>query len=75
MNAEQERLAAHAKRTANWKRWGPYLSERQWATVREERLVLRRTGAVSGDGFLANPVPSSTKPIARTTAPDVGKVD
>jgi len=36
MNAEQERLAADAKRTANWKRWGPYLSERQWGTVRED---------------------------------------
>jgi hypothetical protein len=23
-------------RTKNWKRWGPYLSERQWATVRED---------------------------------------
>jgi mannosylglycerate hydrolase MGH1-like protein len=36
MTAEQERLAADAKRAANWKRWGPYLSERQWATVRED---------------------------------------
>src|SRR5262247_1149323 len=36
MNAEQERLVADAKRAANWKRWGPYLSERQWATVRED---------------------------------------
>ena len=25
-----------AARTKNWKRWGPYLSERQWATVRED---------------------------------------
>jgi hypothetical protein len=36
MTAEQQRLAADAKRIANWKRWGPYLSERQWATVRED---------------------------------------
>jgi hypothetical protein len=36
MNSEQERLAADAQRIANWKRWGPYLSERQWATVRED---------------------------------------
>jgi hypothetical protein len=35
-NAERERLDADAKRLANWKRWGPYLSERQWATVRED---------------------------------------
>jgi hypothetical protein len=36
MNAERERLLADARRTQNWKRWGPYLSERQWATVRED---------------------------------------
>ena len=24
------------KRKHAWKRWGPYLSERQWATVRED---------------------------------------
>src|SRR6516165_12172478 len=33
---EQERLEADVGRLANWKRWGPYLSERQWATVRED---------------------------------------
>lgn len=31
-----ERLAENTARTANWKRWGPYLSERQWATIRED---------------------------------------
>lgn len=31
MSAEQERLADPA-----WKKWGPYLSERQWSTVRED---------------------------------------
>ncbi|GAC1578077.1 MAG: glucosidase [Polyangiales bacterium] len=35
-NAEQERLDQDAARTENWKRWGPYLSERQWSTVRED---------------------------------------
>ncbi len=34
--AEDERLAEDAARTKNWKRWGPYLSERQWGTVRED---------------------------------------
>src|SRR5215475_14314768 len=34
--AEEERLAEDAARVRNWKRWGPYLSERQWATVRED---------------------------------------
>jgi len=33
---EDERLAASAERAVHWKRWGPYLSERQWGTVRED---------------------------------------
>ena len=33
---ETQRLAEDEKRAANWKRWGPYLSERQWGTVRED---------------------------------------
>ena len=36
MNAEVRRLAEDATREKNWKRWGPYLAERQWATVRED---------------------------------------
>jgi hypothetical protein len=35
MNSEQERLAAHTGATP-WQLWGPYLSERQWGTVRED---------------------------------------
>ncbi len=31
MNAEQKRLTQ-----PHWKKWGPYLSERQWGTVRED---------------------------------------
>jgi hypothetical protein len=34
--AEEQRLAEDAARKRNWKRWGPYLSERQWGTVRED---------------------------------------
>ena len=34
--AEAERLGQDARRERNWKRWGPYLSERQWGTVRED---------------------------------------
>ena len=34
--AEGRRLTEDASRKKNWKRWGPYLSERQWATVRED---------------------------------------
>lgn len=33
---EHRRLAEDAERTKNWKRWGPYLPARQWATVRED---------------------------------------
>jgi len=35
-NAESIRLAQDAARTHNWKRWGPYLADRQWGTVRED---------------------------------------
>jgi hypothetical protein len=34
--AEFRRLEEDAARRRNWKRWGPYLSERQWGTVRED---------------------------------------
>ncbi len=34
--AEERRLEEDGRREANWKRWGPYLSERQWGTVRED---------------------------------------
>ena len=34
--AEEQRLHAAGDRSAHWKRWGPYLSERQWGTVRED---------------------------------------
>jgi Glycosyl hydrolase family 63 C-terminal domain len=33
---EELRLEASRQRTAHWKRWGPYLSERAWGTVRED---------------------------------------
>ncbi|MBX3732272.1 MAG: glucosidase [Verrucomicrobiae bacterium] len=34
--SEQRRLAEDRAREKNWKRWGTYLSERQWGTVRED---------------------------------------
>jgi hypothetical protein len=33
---ESRRLAEDGRREKNWKRWGPYLAERQWGTVRED---------------------------------------
>ena len=34
--AERQRLEEDALRKQHWKRWGPYLSERAWGTVRED---------------------------------------
>ncbi|HYG33932.1 MAG TPA: glucosidase, partial [Clostridia bacterium] len=36
LNAEKQRLAEAAAGRKKWKRWGPYVSERQWGTVRED---------------------------------------
>ena len=36
MSNEQQRLAAATNPATPWKKWGPYLSERQWGTVRED---------------------------------------
>src|SRR5438128_5828659 len=35
-NAEQTRLDVAQTPSTPWKKWGPYLSERQWGTVRED---------------------------------------
>jgi hypothetical protein len=34
--AEAKRLRRNAERAEYWTKWGPYLSERQWGTVRED---------------------------------------
>lgn len=34
--AEEQRLQAAQTHQAHWRRWGPYLSDRQWGTVRED---------------------------------------
>lgn len=36
MSEETRRLEEERQRVRNWKRWGPYLSNRQWGTVRED---------------------------------------
>jgi len=36
MDAEHRRLEETGTKTAPWRKWGPYLSERQWGTVRED---------------------------------------
>ncbi|CAD7842917.1 MAG: hypothetical protein [Olavius algarvensis Delta 4 endosymbiont] len=35
-SSEHRRLQDHRRRKANWKKWGPYLSDRAWGTVRED---------------------------------------
>lgn len=46
--AEVTRLAEDKLKTKYWKRWGPYLGERQWATVREDY-------SANGDAWLDFP--------------------
>src|SRR6202158_3908787 len=36
ITAEDKRLPDNASHKVFWKKWGPYLSERQWGTVRED---------------------------------------
>ncbi|MGD8970020.1 MAG: hypothetical protein PVG01_01325, partial [Desulfobacterales bacterium] len=36
LTVEHQRLAEYRHRKTNWKKWGPYLSERSWGTVRED---------------------------------------
>src|SRR4029453_5851305 len=36
MTAESQRLQEARQKKLPWKKWGPYLSERQWGTVRED---------------------------------------
>src|SRR5437764_4484947 len=36
MNAERARLTGDAHQRARWHKWGPYLADRAWATVRED---------------------------------------
>ncbi|MDN3670173.1 glucosidase [Echinicola jeungdonensis] len=36
MNIERKKLKEDKKNVKHWKKWGPYLTERQWGTVRED---------------------------------------
>ncbi len=56
MNSEKKRLEDCFENKENWKKWGPYLSERQWGTVRED------------DGSTSNPWFSFTHDEARSRA-------
>ena len=56
MNAEERRLKESQERSGYWRRWGPYLSERQWGTVREDYCP-------DGDGL--GVLPPRPRPLAR----------
>ena len=56
MTPEHRRLEEDAARTRHWKRWGPYLSERAWGTVRED---------YSADGDGLGLLPARPRPLAR----------
>ena len=36
LTREHERLLEHRQGKRDWKRWGPYVSDRAWGTVRED---------------------------------------
>ena len=65
MNAEQTRLEEDRLRQANWRRWGPYLSERQWGTVREDYSATGRGLGL----FPARPRPLPRLPLGRGRHP------
>ena len=46
MDAERRRLEEAREQKVPWRKWGPYVSERQWGTVREDY-------SDSGDGLNA----------------------
>jgi hypothetical protein len=69
-NAEKARLTADAQREANWKRWGPYLAERQAKTDAESSVPKgstseqARRAPQSGVGEVGR---TRTKRIGRTS--------
>ena len=57
MTMEEQRLEESRDRNSHWKRWGPYLSERAWGTVRED---------YSADGTAWEYFPTTTRICAPT---------
>src|SRR5262249_28816467 len=46
-NAEMKRLEETSEAKVPWQKWGPYLSERQWGTVREDTALKETPGTTS----------------------------
>ena len=59
MTKEELRLQEDRDRKVNWKRWGPYLSERQWGTVREDYSPY----GSAWDSFLSRSGPQPSLPL------------
>ncbi len=55
---EHQRIAQIHDDIAGWRRWGPYVGDRSWATVREDYSATATPGAIS----------PTTSPAARPTA-------
>jgi len=78
-NAERQRLEEARGQHVPWRKCGPYLSERQWGTVREDYSkdgnawdvtrhdVSRDRGAISQDDPARN-----SRPVVRSAMMDVG---
>jgi hypothetical protein len=62
--AEGQRLQAADHQGVPWRRWGPYLSDRQWGTVGEDRpaTVPGRPGPPPSDGCRRDAVPAVAAP-------------
>jgi hypothetical protein len=58
---EERRLIESRKRRAHWKRWGPYVSDRAWGTVREDYSVVKDWL----DGDPAQPAPPASRRSGR----------
>jgi hypothetical protein len=78
-NAERQRLVEARDWQVPWRKWGPYLSERQWGTVREDysedgnawdvtrHAVPRDRGATS-----RATLPGTPRPVVRSAMMDFG---
>jgi hypothetical protein len=71
LSTEEQRLKEDRDRTKYWKKWGPYVSERQWATgdsrvtfaLSTELLILIVREDYSADGDAWSRKPSSRNKI------------
>jgi len=64
-NPESTRLKETRNAKAQWKKWGPYLSERQWGTVREDYSQ----GGNAWDYFSHDQARSRAYPGGKTVLP------